>query len=74
MTQLTTEVETITKVTYSDGVVTLEVRGHSQHPTRYTVIVGPKGREHNARLELSEENWAALLELIQVAKNAVDVS
>jgi hypothetical protein len=55
--------------TYTEGVVSVEVKTEDGYGTRYTIIVGPAGNPHNTRLELSQENWTALLGLIKELEN-----
>lgn len=58
---------TAKKVTFHDGSVSLEVKHEDEWPLRYTIFVGPRDSKTRTRLELGEENFAALQRLIAEA-------
>ena len=55
----------LTKRILREEVVSLEIKKEDSYPTRYTISVGPEGNKHNTRMDLGEENWQALLNLIE---------
>jgi len=58
----------LTKDVLREDVVTLEIKKEDSYPTKYTISIGPEGNPHNTRLDLGEENWQSLLNLIEQVK------
>ncbi len=55
----------LTKRVLREDVVALEIKREDSYPTRYTISIGPEGNPHNTRLDLGEENWKSLLNLVK---------